>query len=108
MPEKSYQEVWNNCLTIIKDNITPQNFKTWFKPIKVVSLENKILTIQVPTQSCYEYLEKHYITLIKKTIKREIGKDAKLEYNIILENSSNNKPYISKVPSSVDQNNELY
>jgi chromosomal replication initiator protein len=104
MPEKSYQEVWNNCLTIIKDNITPQNFKTWFKPIKVVSLENKILTIQVPTQFCYEYLEKHYITLIKKTIKREIGKDAKLEYNIILENSSNNKPYISKVPSSGQAN----
>jgi chromosomal replication initiator protein len=104
MPEKSCQEVWNNCLTIIKDNITPQNFKTWFKPIKVVSLENKILTIQVPTQFCYEYLEKHYITLIKKTIKREIGKDAKLEYNIILENSSNNKPYISKVPSSGQAN----
>ena len=100
MPEKSYQEVWNNCLAIIRDNITAQNFKTWFKPIKVVSLEDKVLTIQVPTQFCYEYLEKHYITLIKKTIKREIGKDAKLEYNIILENSSSNKPYISKVPSS--------
>ena len=104
MSEKSYQEVWNNCLTIIKDNITAQNFKTWFKPIKVVSLENKILTIQVPTQFCYEYLEKHYITLIKKTIKREIGKDAKLEYNIILENSSSNKPYISKLPSSGQAN----
>ena len=104
MSEKSYQEVWNNCLTIIKDNITAQNFKTWFKPIKVVSLESKILTIQVPTQFCYEYLEKHYITLIKKTIKREIGKDAKLEYNIILENSSSNKPYISKLPSSGQAN----
>ncbi len=100
MPEKSYQEVWNNCLLIIRDNVTPQNFKTWFKPIKAVALENKVLTIQVPTQFCYEWLEKHYITLIKKTIKREIGKDAKLEYNIILENSSSNKPYISKVPSS--------
>lgn len=100
MPEKSYQEVWNNCLTIIQDNISAQNFKTWFKPIKAVSLENKVLTIQVPSQFCYEWLEKNYITLIKKTIKREIGKDAKLEYNIILENSSSNKPYISKVPSS--------
>tara|TARA_B100000902_G_scaffold384233_1_gene424124 strand:- start:217 stop:1647 length:1431 start_codon:yes stop_codon:yes gene_type:complete len=104
MSEKSYQEVWNNCLTIIKDNITAQNFKTWFKPIRAVSLESKILTIQVPTQFCYEYLEKHYITLIKKTIKREIGKDAKLEYNIILENSSSNKPYISKIPSSGQAN----
>ena len=100
MPEKSYQDVWNNCLTIIRDNVTAQNFKTWFKPIKAVALENKILTIQVPSQFCFEWLEKHYLTLMKKTIMREIGKDAKLEYNILLENSSDKKPYISKVPSS--------
>jgi len=100
MQEKSYQEVWNNCLTIIRDNVTAQNFKTWFKPIKAVALEYKTLTIQVPSQFCFEWLEKHYLTLIKKTIMREIGKDAKLEYNILLENSSDKKPYISKVPSS--------
>jgi chromosomal replication initiator protein len=100
MQEKSYQDVWNNCLTIIRDNVTAQNFKTWFKPIKAVALEEKTLTIQVPSQFCFEWLEKHYLTLMKKTIMREIGKDAKLEYNILLENSSDKKPYISKVPSS--------
>ena len=100
MQEKSYQEVWNNCLTIIRDNVTAQNFKTWFKPIKAVALEDKTLTIQVPSQFFHEWLEDNYITLIKKTIKREIGKDAKLDYNIILENSSDKKPYISKIPSS--------
>ena len=100
MQEKSYQDVWNNCLTIIRDNVTAQNFKTWFKPIKAVALEGKTLTIQVPSQFCFEWLEKHYLTLMKKTIMREIGKDAKLEYNILLENSSDKKPYISKVPSS--------
>ena len=100
MQEKSYQDVWNNCLTIIRDNVTAQNFKTWFKPIRAVALEDKTLTIQVPSQFCFEWLEKHYLTLMKKTIMREIGKDAKLEYNILLENSSDKKPYISKVPSS--------
>jgi chromosomal replication initiator protein len=100
MQKKSYQDVWNNCLTIIRDNVTAQNFKTWFKPIKAVALEDKTLTIQVPSQFCFEWLEKHYLTLMKKTIMREIGKDAKLEYNILLENSSDKKPYISKVPSS--------
>jgi len=100
MQEKSYQDVWNNCLTIIRDNVTGQNFKTWFKPIKAIALEDKTLTIQVPSQFCFEWLEKHYLTLMKKTIMREIGKDAKLEYNILLENSSDKKPYISKVPSS--------
>jgi chromosomal replication initiator protein len=99
MQEKSYQDVWNNCLTIIRDNVTAQNFKTWFKPIKAIAIEDKTLTIQVPSQFCFEWLEKHYLTLIKKTIMREIGKDAKLEYNILLENSSDKEPYISKIPS---------
>ncbi len=100
MSEKSYQEVWNNCLSIIRDNVTAQNFKTWFKPITAVKLEDKILTIQVPSQFFYEWLENNYITLIKKTLKRELGKDAKLEYNILLETSSGKKPYITKIPSN--------
>ena len=100
MPEKSYQEVWNNCLSIIRDNVTAQNFKTWFKPIKAVKLDDKILTVQVPSQFFYEWLENNYITLIKKTLKRELGKDAKLEYNILLETSSGKKPYVTKLPSN--------
>jgi chromosomal replication initiator protein len=48
MPEKSYTEIWNNCLNIIRDNVTPQNYKTWFKPINAVAIEEKVLTIQVP------------------------------------------------------------
>ena len=100
MQEKSYQEIWNNCLTIISDNVSVQNFKTWFKPIKAIALNEKILTIQVPSQFFYEWLEKNYITLIKKTLKRELGKDAKLEYNILLDTPGTKKPYITKIPSS--------
>ena len=100
MQEKSYQEIWNNCLKVISDNVSVQNFKTWFKPIKAVALNEKILTIQVPSQFFYEWLEKNYITLIKKTIKRELGKDAKLEYNILLDTPGTKKPYITKIPSS--------
>ena len=66
MPETSCQEIWNNCLNIIRDNVTAQNFKTWFKPIKAVSLNKQILTIQVPSQFFYEWIENNYITLIKK------------------------------------------
>ncbi|MBO98492.1 MAG: chromosomal replication initiator protein DnaA, partial [Flavobacteriales bacterium] len=75
-------------------------FKTWFKPIKAVKLENMVLTIQVPSQFFYEWIENNYITLIKKTLKRELGRDAKLEYNILLETSSGKKPYVTKIPSN--------
>ena len=54
---KTHVEVWNNCLNIIKDNIPVNSFKTWFEPIIPIKLENNVLTIQVPSQFIYEYLE---------------------------------------------------
>ncbi|MGI9540462.1 MAG: DnaA N-terminal domain-containing protein, partial [Flavobacteriaceae bacterium] len=48
---------WTNCLTFIEDNIPPQAFKTWFKPIVPVKLSDNILTIQVPSKFFYEWLE---------------------------------------------------
>jgi chromosomal replication initiator protein len=62
-------------------------FKTWFEPISPVKLENNVLTIQVPSQFFYEWLEEHYIVLLKKTIKKELGPDGRLEYSIIMDNS---------------------
>lgn len=83
--------VWDNCLSIIKDNISAQSYKTWFEPIKPVKLENNVLTIQVPSQFFYEWLEEHYVTLLRKTIKRELGDDAKLEYQIVMDNGQSTR-----------------
>lgn len=100
--EKAYIKVWESCLEIIKDNVSSQSFKTWFEPIKAVKLSANILTIQVPSQFFYEWLEEHYITLLKKTIKKELGTEGRLEYSIIMENNYNNssKPYTVKIPTN--------
>ncbi len=97
----TYTEVWNNCLKIIQDNIPPQSFKTWFTPIKPLKLENKVFTIQVPSQFFYEWLEEHYVGLLKRTLEKELGLGFKLEYNIIVDNnqSANGNPYTINVPT---------
>jgi len=95
------ETVWNNCLEFIKDNINDQSFKTWFSPIKPLKLNKNILTIQVPSKFFYEWLEEHYIELLKSALNKEIGKEAKLNYSIILENTyGNNQPYTVNYPSS--------
>ena len=88
--EKPFDKVWSNCLAIIKDIVEWQHFKTWFEPIKPVGLKENVLTIQVPSQFFYEYIEEHYINLLAKTLKRELGKDARLEYRIMVD-SGNDK-----------------
>lgn len=100
--EKAFVKVWESCLEIIKDNVSSQSFKTWFEPIKPVKLSSNVLTIQVPSQFFYEWLEEHYITLLKKTIKKELGTEGRLEYSIIMENnySNSSKPYTVKIPTN--------
>jgi len=96
-----YKEVWENCLRIIKDNVTPISFKTWFEPIVPIKLEKNVLTIQVPSPFFYEYLEEQYIDILRKTLRKELGADAKLEYSVIMEHSGYNggTPYTVKFPT---------
>jgi chromosomal replication initiator protein len=99
--KKKHVEVWENCLTVIRDNVHSQSFKTWFEPIVPIKIENNVLTIQVPSQFFYEWLEEHYISLLKKTIKKELGTDGRLEYSIIMDsNYDNNTPYSIRFPTS--------
>ncbi len=87
MERKAHESIWQECLEIFRDNVNPQSFKTWFEPIKPVRLSNKVLTIQVPSQFFYEWLEEHYVQILHKTLKKVIGPSAKLEYSIIVENN---------------------
>lgn len=98
--EKSAVDVWENCLKVIKDNINYQAFKTWFLPITALRLKDNVLTIQVPSQFFYEWLEEHYIGLLKKTIRKELGSEGRLEYSIIVDNSDTNPgPFTVKMPT---------
>ncbi|WP_109097619.1 chromosomal replication initiator protein DnaA [Aquimarina sp. AU58] len=95
------QSVWDSCLSFIEDNITPQAFKTWFEPIKAVKLTDSALSIQVPSKFFYEWLEEHYVNLLKVSLTRELGEGAKLVYVIKMENTyGNKKPFTEKIPSS--------
>ena len=71
MMDNDYREVWAKCLDIIRDNLkeNEQVFHTWFEPIVPLQLENNVLTIQVPSQFFYEWLEQHFIDLLKLKIK---------------------------------------
>ncbi len=101
MQNNAHEKIWNNCLHVIKDNVPAISYRTWFEPILPIKLENKILTIQVPSPFFYEYLEEKFIDIIRKTLYKELGKDAKLEYSVVMENNyfTNNKPFTVKIPT---------
>ena len=103
MNGSKFELIWEQCLSIIKDNVPPQSFKTWFEPIKPVSVENNVLTILVPSQFFYEWIEEHYVDILRKTIKRILGSDGKLEYKIVMDNSGG-QPHTIKMPGNAGRN----
>ena len=87
--EKTPKQVWEECLEVIRDNISRQSFKTWFAPLKAISLERDgewlRLTVQLPSRFYFEWLEEHYFSLIRKTISKVLGPDGRLFYDIVIE-----------------------
>ena len=97
-----YRTAWEKCLSVIKDNVPTSSFKTWFEPIVPVKLENKVLTIQVPSAFFYEYLEEQFIDILRKTLRMVLGTGAKLEYNVVMGNAegTGNNPFIVSYPTN--------
>ncbi len=83
-----HQAIWNRCLRVIRDNIPAVTFRTWFQPIVPLKLSDKVLTIQVPSPFFYEYLEDHFIDLLRKSLRKELGNEAKLEYSVVVDKSN--------------------
>ncbi|MCL2434636.1 MAG: chromosomal replication initiator protein DnaA [Lentimicrobiaceae bacterium] len=82
---KDFKTVWSNCLEIISDNVDEKNFQTWFVPIVPIGIEKTTLILQLPSHMFYEWLEEHYINLLKKVVKKELGNMGKLQYRVVME-----------------------
>ncbi|MCR6639368.1 MAG: chromosomal replication initiator protein DnaA [Sporocytophaga sp.] len=102
---KDCKTVWNNCLRIIKESVGEQSFKTWFEPIIPVMLQNDVLTIQVPSQFFYEWLEEHYVQVLRRAIDTELGADGRLEYSLMMEKESEqSKSFVNQVQGKPNGN----
>lgn len=95
----SAEYVWNQCLSFIEDNIQPQAYKTWFEPIIPVKLHDQALSIQVPSKFFYEWLEEHYVKLLRVALRKELGENAKLVYVIKMENADKSTSFTEQIPS---------
>jgi chromosomal replication initiator protein len=84
MNEKLTQ-LWNDCLAVIKDNVDIDAFDTWFSPIEPISYQNDVLTIMVPSQFYYEYIDQQYAGLLSTTLRRICGRHTKLMYRVVVD-----------------------
>ena len=81
----SPNEAWDKTLTLIRENVSEQQYNTWFKSIVYESFEEstRTLLVQVPSPFVYEYLEENYIDLLSKVLRRTFCDQIRLKYRIV-------------------------
>ena len=101
LPEnRRIQDKWNQCLHIIKEEISPQGFRTWLSPIIPVSYIENTLILRVPSQFFFEWLESHYQDLLTKTIKEVFDPQTRVEY--LVASTADKKPEVLSLSDSDD------
>ncbi len=82
--------LWDNCLNLIKDIVTEQQFRTWFAPIVFESYneDTRTLLVQVPSMYVYEYLEQYYVGLLSKVLTRCFGQNVQLNYRVVTDKTN--------------------
>ena len=102
---KNVQQIWTECLHILRDNLTPTVFSTWFAPIQALSLDNDVLTLQVKSQFVVDYIEENYLNLLSRVLFRVLGPQIKLEY--FVQYDSTRSDVGVNIPSDVSRAPEL-
>ena len=78
---------WQSCLEFISQQVSQQDFRTWFEPMQFVSFQADELTLAVPSRFFAEYVDGHYPEMLKKALVTHFGEKVRLRYKLSTENA---------------------
>lgn len=96
---------WDNALALIRENVSQQQYDTWFRPIVFESFDDakKTLLVQVPSPFVYEYLEENYVDLLIKVLHRTFCEGIRLNYRVVTDKEHKLSQDIESDPADVEQ-----
>lgn len=95
-------KLWDSCLSLIKENVSEQQFRSWFSPIVFESFNesNRSLLVQVPSSFVYEYIEENYASLMYKVLTKYFGNGVRLNYRIVVDKTNKIVQEVSPDPAA--------
>lgn len=89
MDQLAHQDLWEACCQFIKDNITPEQFDTWFRGIRFESYvpasgtDHARLVLQAQTNFIIDEIEERYQALLRAGIKKVFGASVELYWRVL-------------------------
>lgn len=75
-------EVWQVCLSRIKEQTSNEEFARWFEPIQPLSFDGTNLRLKFPNKNHIEHIQKNYMNIFAKAIMQMYGRQTYLHYAI--------------------------
>ncbi|MDH3870138.1 MAG: chromosomal replication initiator protein DnaA, partial [Desulfuromonadales bacterium] len=61
-------KLWDDTLSHLELNLSPQHFSTWIKPLKLVKIEQDMVYLEVPNRFVLDWVKENYSKLIQKKL----------------------------------------
>ena len=74
-------DIWRGALEKIEKNIDPRTFENWFFPIKLVSMDQETIEIEVPNKFFKDWFYENYLPLIKEAISTFTNKEYTFKFS---------------------------
>ncbi len=90
-------EIWNNSLLKIEGKVGNSVFDLWFKPIKIMSIKDQAVTLEIPNRFFKEWIEDSYPTLIKDSLETVVGYPVTLKFKVEEKQDTTQQKIISQL-----------
>ena len=76
-------KVWDDCLSILKSDLTESQFNTWIKPLSVIEDEEaQSLTLLAPNKFVVNWIQKNYLEKIQTVASKKLDGKATIALSI--------------------------
>ena len=75
-------KLWDDTLTHLELNLSPQHFSTWIKPLKLVKIEQDMVYLEVPNRFVLDWVKENYSKLIQKILSDLSAVTYRLQFSI--------------------------
>lgn len=104
MPKNKY---WQDCLSTLEKKISPQNFSTWIRPIRLKDITGNLVHLVVPNRFIRDWINENYQEIIEDTLSQLINDKCRIKFeisatNTIPENEITEKDSIVKAIKKTD------
>ena len=77
---QAYSNVWQDCLSSIKEQTSEDEFIKWFKPLVAIGYDGTTLQLRVPNENYVRQIEGNYLSFLKPILHQMFGAQTRLRY----------------------------